>query len=365
MMGGDAFEAALRSRPSGATLSGITGMGFYLPDERIPLSDLAEQSGTPSRVAEYAGASSVRRAAADVFPVDMAVGAARSALERAQVRAADLGLVLWCGAAVPEYLMPTTAGAAQAALGADGAHGFDVAQGCAAMLTGLWAASSFLAFDPSLQHVLLLGADRWSSFTRHQVCDSVFFGDGGGAVVVSRGDHPLRLLAYQGITRGEFSDLWRLDGDGVRARVARERGAGPEGGAAGLQTEGTAGVDVDHYRVVDPERAHGEFKEIYVPVILDSIRGALRRAALGPNDIHFVSMVNANLRVLQVVLGELGIPEERSSADYLRRFGHFGAPDVFLNLFLAMEQGRVQPGDRVLLVSTGIGFHWVAAVVEC
>lgn len=364
-MAGDAFEAALRTRPSGGARSGITGMGFYLPEERLLLSDLAEQSGTPMRVAEYAGADSVRRAAADVFPLDMAVAAGREALERAQVRAEDLGLVLWCGAAVPEYLMPTTAGAALAALGAGGAHGFDVAQGCAAMLTGLWAASSFLAFDPSLQHVLLLGADRWSSFTPHQVCDSVFFGDGGGAVVVSRGEQPLRLLAYQGITRGEFSDLWRLDGGGIRARAAREQHAGTEGRVAGPRAEGPGGTGADHYRVVDPERAHGEFKEIYVPVILDSIRGALRRAALEPDDIDFVSMVNANLRVLQVVLGELGIPEERSSADYLRRFGHFGAPDVFFNLFLALEQGRVRPGDRVLLVSTGIGFHWVAAVVEC
>ncbi len=349
-MAGDAFEAALRTGPSGGALSGISGMGFYLPEERLLLSDLAERSGTPPRVAEYAGAYSVRRAAADVLPVHMAVAAAREALERAQVRAEDVGLVLWCGAAVPEYIMPTTAGAAQAALGAHSAHGFDVAQGCAAMLTGLWTASSFLAFDTSLQHVLLLGGDRWSSFTPHQVCDSVFFGDGGGAVVVSRGDQPVRLLAYQGLMRGEFSDLWRIDGGGVRARVAQEQ---------------AAGSDADHYRVVDRERAHGEFKEIYVPVIVESIRGALKRAALEPGDIDFVSMVNANLRVLQVVLGELGIPEERSSADYLRRYGHFGAPDVFFNLFLAMEEGKVQPGDRVLLVSTGIGFHWVAAVVEC
>lgn len=233
------------------------------------------------------------------------------------------------------------------------------------MLTGLWAATSFLAFDSSLQHVLLLGADRWSSFTSHQVCDSVFFGDGGGAVVVSRGDHPLRLLAYEGITRGEFSDLWRLDGGGIRARVAREHPAGAVGSATRPTNEHVAAAGDDIYRVVDPERAHGEFKEIYVPGILDSIRGALRRAALQPEDIDFVSMVNANLRVLQVVLGELGIPEERSSADYLREFGHFGAPDVFFNLFLAQDQGRVRPGNRVLLVSTGIGFHWVAAVVEC
>ena len=76
-------------------------------------------------------------------------------------------------------------------------------------------------------------------------------------------------------------------------------------------------------------------------------------------------MVNANLRVLQLALEALDIPEERSSADYLREYGHFGSQDVFFNLHQALGEGRLHPGEHALLVTTGIGFFWVSAVVRC
>jgi 3-oxoacyl-[acyl-carrier-protein] synthase-3 len=81
--------------------------------------------------------------------------------------------------------------------------------------------------------------------------------------------------------------------------------------------------------------------------------------------VAFVSTVNANLRVLQLVLEALHIPEERSSADYLREFGHFGSQDVFFNVHQALEEGRLRPGDFAVLLTTGVGFFWVSAVVRC
>ena len=328
---------------------GIAGMGFYLPERRVRVDALAAAAGVPAKVAEYAGAATVREAAEDVFPVEMALSAAHLALNEARLDASDLDAILWCGAAVPEHLMPNTAGLIQHRLGAGDAQAFDVGQGCAAMLTGLQVACSLQALDHVVRSVLVVSADKWTAFTLHHNADSVFFGEGGGAVVLRRAHPHLVPVAFHTITDGQFYGLWQI----------------PAGGVVRPSSAQTVGTGAHVYQCVDPETAHGAFQEVYVPTIVRSIRTVLGKAAIRADQVAFVSMVNANLRVLQLVLEAVGIPEERSSADYLREYGHFGGQDVFFNLHRAIAEGRLQSGEHALLVTTGIGFFWVSAVVRC
>jgi 3-oxoacyl-[acyl-carrier-protein] synthase III len=324
-------------------------MGFYLPDAKIRVDALAAAAGVPEKVVEYAGARTVREAPPEVFPVEMALRAARGALQEAELDASDLDAVLWCGAAVPEHVMPNTAGLLQHRIGAGMAQAFDVGQGCAAMLTGLHVACALLAFEHARRSVLLATGDKWTAFTLHHNADSVFFGEGGGAVVLRRGHRRLVPVAFHTIADGRFYDLWRIPAGGVVTPASSETVA--------------AGAHV--YRCMDPETAHGEFQANYVPTIVESIRSVLKKAGIRADQVAFVSMVNANLRVLQLVLEALNIPEERSSADYLREFGHFGSQDVFFNVHQALAEGRLRPGDFAVLLTTGVGFFWVSAVIRC
>jgi len=118
------------------------------------------------------------------------------------------------------------------------------------------------------------------------------------------------------------------------------------------------------YDCRDRARAHGPFKEIYVPTIVRGIQEALRKCGISAEDIAFFDMVNANLKVLEVVARSLEIPMTRTSAEYLKVYGHFGSHDVFFNLDLARQTGRLKKGDFVVLQSTGVGFTWSCAVLR-
>lgn len=323
---------------------GIAAMGFYLPPRALSVSELGAAAGAPDVIARYAGARTVREAAPGQWPTDMATLAAREALERGGLDSSEVDLLIYCGGGVPDYVMPGSATTVQHALRAYRSTAFDLGQGCSGMLLAIQVAGAWLRAESKFDTALLVSGDKWSAFTRHHLADSVFFGDGGGALILRTGCSRLRPLSLVSRTRGEFHDLWRLEAGGLRGRRTTD--------------------DDFIYKCADQERAHGEFKQLYVPSLVDVAHQALAEAGCELADIAFFSMVNANLRVLELVADGLGIPSDRTSARFLREFGHFGPQDVFLNLDEAQKEGAVVPGDLILLLTTGIGFHWVAAVMQ-
>jgi 3-oxoacyl-[acyl-carrier-protein] synthase-3 len=327
---------------------GIAAMGFYLPEKEVPLSELAEKAGIPEFVAKFAGAETVREAAADEFPGQMAIAAAKAAVGHGNIDPGEIDLIIYCGAGVPDNISPPSAGNIQQAIGADGAMAFDLVQGCGGMLTGLQVARAQIALGEGCDTVMLVTGDKWSQFTHHHSADSVFFGDGGGAVVF-RKDHPdLRPLASEIITKGEYHDLWGIPAGGLRQPASGD----------------TLKKDMHIYQCLDPERARHEFKELYIPVMVETVRIAMKKAGVTSTDVAFFSMVNANLKVQELLLEQLDIPMEQSSAAYLKRFGHFGGQDIFFNLDRAVRDRKINKGDDVILLTTGIGFTWGCTVIE-
>ncbi|RTZ99713.1 MAG: hypothetical protein DSY90_00625 [Deltaproteobacteria bacterium] len=327
---------------------GICAMGFYLPEKEVPLAELAEKAGIPDFVAQFAGAETVREAAADEFPGPMAIKAAKAAIGNGHMDPGEIDLIVYCGAGVPDSISPPSAGNIQQAIGANRAMAFDLVQGCCGMLTGLQVAKAHIALGEGGDTVMLVTGDKWSQFTRHHSADSVFFGDGGGAVVL-RKDHPdLQPVASEIITRGEYHDLWGIRAGGLRCPAASD----------------TLEKDMHIYQCLDPERARHEFKELYIPVMVETVRGAMKKAAITSTDVAFFSMVNANLKVQELLLDQLDIPMERSSAKYLKRFGHFGSQDIFFNLDLAVQDQKIHKGDHIVMLTTGIGFSWGCTVIR-
>lgn len=333
---------------SGNHLCGIAAMGFYLPEKEVPLKELAEKGGIPEFVAEYAGALTVREADNDEFPSEMAIKAAQEALKNGNIDPLDIDLVIYCGAGVPDYITPPTAGKIQDKIGATNAFGFDMAQGCCGMLTGMQVAKAHIALNEGIETVMLATGDKWSQFTDFHSADSVFFGDGGGAVIIKKGHPDLSPLCTEIITQGQYYDLWGIQAGGLRLPASEE----------------TVKNEKHTYKCQDPERARHEFKEIYIPIMLDAVHGALKKYNLTPGQIAYFDMVNANLKVQEIVLENLGLPIERSSAEYLKSFGHFGSQDIFFNLDMAVQHNKIQKGDYIVMLTTGIGFSWGSAVLQ-
>ncbi len=327
---------------------GLAGFGFYLPEKEVSVHELARRAGIPEIVADFAGARTVREAAAGELPSDMAIAAAKEALEDAGIEGGQVDLIIYCGAGLPDYVIPQTSGKIQHALGATRAFAFDLVQGCSGMLSALQTARGTIALDEGVETVLLVSADKWSAFTRCHAADSVFFGDGGGAVVLRKGHPDFQPLCFNIFTDGTYYDLWRIETGGVKHPPTAEALS------AGLH----------YYDCYDRKRAHGPFKEIYVPTIIRGVRGALEKCGLSPSDVAFFDMVNANLKILQIVTDSLGIPVERTSADTLRRYGHFGGMDIFFNLSRALDENRLKKGDIIVMQSTGVGFTWACGILR-
>jgi len=329
-------------------ICGIAGMGFYLPEKEVSVRKLAEQAGIPEVVAVNAGAETVREAGPGELPSDMAIAAAKIALRDAGISGGDLDLIIYCGAGLPDYVIPQTSGLIQNALGAAHAFAFDLVQNCSGMITALQTAKGFMALNEGIDTALLVAGDKWSRFTRFHVADSVFFGDGGGAVIVKKGAPDFTPQAFHIITDGTFYDLWRIEAGGVRHPA----------------TVDTVKAGLHFYDCMDKDRAHHEFRDIYIPVMVKTVKKALEKAGISADDVAYFDMVNANLRVTEIVLDTLKISREKSSIPYLKKFGHFGAHDIFFNLQRALEDNRLRKGGFIVLQSTGVGFTWAAAVLK-
>jgi 3-oxoacyl-[acyl-carrier-protein] synthase-3 len=323
---------------------GIAAMGFYLPEKEIPLLELAEKAGIPAFVAEFAGARTVRAAAADELPSQMAIRAAEAALQNGGIDPQEIDLIIYCGAGVPDYILPPSSGRVQDAIGAGRAMGFDLG----GMLTAMQVAKAHIALDEGCDTVMLVTGDKWSQFTYHHTADSVFFGDGGGAIILKKGHPDLQPIASEIVTKGSYYDLWSVQAGGLCHPASSE----------------TLQKNMHTYKCIDPERARHEFKEIYIPVMVETVLEAMKKAGINRDQVGYFSMVNANLKVQEVLLAQLEIPLERSSADYLERFGHFGSQDTFFNLDLAVKDGKISKGDYIVMLTTGIGFSWGCAVIR-
>ena len=327
---------------------GIAGMGFYLPEKEISVWKLAEKAGLPEVVAENAGARTVREAGDRELPSDMAITAAERALRRSGVAPSEVDLVIYCGAGLPDYIIPQTSGKIQHALGISHAFAFDLVQNCSGMITALQTAKGYMALNEGIDTVLLAAGDKWSRFTRFHAADSVFFGDGGGAVILKKGLSDFEPIGFHFTTNGAFYDLWRIEAGGVKLPATRD----------------TVKSGLHYYDCMDRDRAHHEFRDIYIPVILETVKKALAKCSIAMQEIAYFDMVNANLRVTEIVLDALKIPREKSSIPYLKQFGHFGSHDIFFNLQCALDEGRLKKGDIIVMQSTGVGFTWAAAVLR-
>lgn len=223
-----------------------------------------------------------------------------------------------------------------------------MSQGCCGMQTAMRTAKAQIALNEGCNTVMLATGDKWSQFTHHHTADSVFFGDGGGAIIIKKNHPDLQPVASETIIKGNYYDLWCIKAGGLRRPASME----------------TLQKDMHTYQCIDPERARHEFKEINIPVMAEAVLKAMEKAGINKDQVVFFAMVNANLEVQTLLLDQLGIPVERSSANYLKRFGHFGSQDTFFNIDLAVKDKKISKGDYIVMLTTGIGFSWGSAVIK-
>ena len=320
--------------------SRITGTGSFLPARRVTNQALADQlaaSGVETSdewIVERTGIRARHFAAADVVSSDLAVEAARRALEAADCDVATIDLII-VATSTPDMVFPSTACIVQRKLGVHGCAAFDVQAVCSGFVYALTVADSMIRTGAA-HKALVIGAEVFSrilDFNDRTTC--VLFGDGAGAVVLEASDTP-GLLASE------------LHADGRHAGILCTPGTLSGGQALGhplLKMDGPA-----------------VFK-LAVTVLEDVARAVLAKAGRSESDIDWLIPHQANIRIMQSTARKLKLSTEKLIVT-VDEHGNTSAASVPLALDEAVRAGKVRRGDTVLLEGVGGGFTWGAVLLD-
>ncbi len=324
------------------TLTGIQilGVGSFAPDEIVRNEDLAELGYDADWIFQRTGIRERRRAPAEMSTSDMAYEASVRCLEQSQVPATQIDLII-VATVTPDTLMPSTACHLQRRLGCD-APAFDMNAACAGFMYALVTGMQFVKTG-SCQHVLVVGADLMSRTVNPADTKTYpLFGDGAGAVLLGASNEDQGLLSYTLRADGQGADLLCMPGGGVREPLS------PETLAAGRQF------------------IHMDGRSVYkwaVRTVANSISDVLRHADMSPADMDLFVLHQANIRIIDAVVDGLGVDHEKVFIN-LDRYGNTSAASIPLVLDEAHQQGRIHPGDHLLMSGFGAGLTWGTAILK-
>jgi len=327
------------STPS-ARFSRITGTGSFLPPQRVTNAELAAQLArdgvetSDDWIVERTGIRARHFAAPDVAASDMAVQAARHALEAAGRKPEEIDLII-VATSTPDMVFPSTACIVQRKLGAFGGAAFDVQAVCSGFVYGLAVADSMIRTGLASK-ALVIGSEVFSrilDFKDRTTC--VLFGDGAGAVVLEASDQP-------GILASE------LHADGRHVEILCTPGT-----VSGGKVLGDPLLKMDGQAV---------FK-LAVGVLESAARAVLAKAGRSDADIDWLIPHQANIRIMQGTARKLKMPADKLVVT-VDEHGNTSAASIPLALDVAVRKGQVKRGDTVMLEGVGGGFTWGAVLLD-
>jgi 3-oxoacyl-[acyl-carrier-protein] synthase-3 len=315
------------------------GCGHYLPARVVENAEFAAMVETSDEwIRTRTGIERRHFAAEGELTSDLATAAARAALSDAGLTGADIDTLI-VATATPDQTFPATAVTVQNAIGMRGGFAFDVQAVCAGFVFALAQANALIQAGTS-RRVMVIGAETFSrilDFTDRTTC--VLFGDGAGALILEAveaegGPGDRGILATDLHSDGRYRDLLYVDG-------------GPSStGKAGVVR--MAGQDVFKHAVLK---------------LAETGSAALARAGLGTGDIDWLVPHQANLRIMSMTAHKLGVPMERVVVT-VQDHGNTSAASIPLALSVAHGEGRILPGDVLLMEAIGGGLAWGAAVMR-
>jgi 3-oxoacyl-[acyl-carrier-protein] synthase-3 len=319
--------------------SAVTGVGGYMPDTVVTNADLEKVVDTSDAwIVERTGIRTRRWAQEGQFTSDLAAEAARAALAAAGREAAEVDLII-VATTTPDQTFPATAAIVQAKLGAPIGMAFDIQAVCSGFVYALSVADGFVARGMA-RCALVIGAETMSRLMDWEdrgTC--VLFGDGAGAVV---------LEPQQG--EGTTADRGLL-GFALRADGSKSKLLYVDGGPSSTQTVGKLrmlGNQVFKHAVIN---------------ISEAVEAAAATAGVAIADVDWFIPHQANQRILLGVAHRLGVSEDKVIST-IAEHANTSAASIPLALARGVSDGRVKPGQLLLMEAMGGGLTWGACVLR-
>ncbi len=320
----------------------IVSTGRFLPEREVTNDELRARFDpvVPEFVTKMEESSGIRSrfwAPDDWATSDVALPAARQALERAGRKPEEVDLII-LGTDSPDYITPATSVVLQHKLGAKNAGTFDIGCACASFPTGLACAAGLLAANASLKTVLVVGV-----YLMHKLASPAdpmifFYGDGAGAAVLEAADEP-GFVASAAQADGAYHRHWGIYAGGTFEPATEEA------------------VEAGRTTVRMLERYPPEINHEGWPRLTRKLAAA---GGFAVSDLDFIIFTQVRKPSIELVMGELGLPMEKTHT-VMEKWGYTGSACIPMALDDALEQGKIHPGDLVAFVGSGVGYNQAAA----
>ncbi|UKS31110.1 ketoacyl-ACP synthase III [Paenibacillus sp. HWE-109] len=320
---------------------GVLGTGKYVPERILTNQELETMVETNDEwIVSRTGIRERRIAAEGQATSDLCYEASLIAMASAGITADQLDLII-VATITPDMSFPSTACVLQEKLGAKKAAAFDLSAACSGFVYGLANASNFIATG-TYKYALVIGADclsRITDYTDRNTC--ILFGDGAGAVVIGEVPEERGFKSFELGADGTGGPLLKIEGGGSRNPATQ------------------SSIDQRlHYIYM----AGAEVFKFAVRIMGNAADEALRKAGWEKADIDLLVPHQANMRIIQASLNRLELTDDKCMIN-LDKYGNMSAASIPVALAEAAEQGRLNEGDRIVLVGFGGGLTWGASAL--
>jgi 3-oxoacyl-[acyl-carrier-protein] synthase-3 len=330
--------------------SKIIGMGKYVPENVVTNEDLTSIMDTSHEwIVERTGIEERRhiKKGDGNTTATMGVKAAKIAIERAKIDKNDIDLILFATLS-PDYYFPGSGVIVQHQLDIPSCPAMDIRNQCSGFIYALSTADQFIKTG-MYKNILIIGSENHSGgldmSTRGRGV-SVIFGDGAGAVVVSRSDYDKGILSTHLHSEGQFAEELALIGPSTNRWV-------PE------ILEANDSEDISYYPNMNGQLVFKNAVVRFSEVIMEG----LQHNQLTPDQIDMLIPHQANLRISQFIQRKFGLSDDQVYNNIMR-YGNTTAGSIPIALTEAWEEDKIKSGDLVVLAAFGSGFTWGSALIR-
>lgn len=321
---------------------GILATGHYIPENVQSNEELCKVMSdvTPDWILSKTGIKRRFLAGPDESSSDMATNVAKVILEKSGVSVDDIGLIV-VATFSPDYMFPPVSAKIQHNLKAPNAQIVDINTNCTGFITALTIASDRLRVDSTIKYALVLGVELHTRYINPTDKETaIFFSDGSGGALLGK------VEKDKGIVNSSFST------DSSTYESVRFRG----GGSSYPYVNRTFDSNIDFIEM----NGLATWKQA-VTNLPKVIKSVCEKSFLQLHEIDFVIFHQANLKLIEYIMGKLKIPLEKTYTN-VEEIGNTGSASVGIALSEANDKGFIKPSQNVLLVGVGAGFNFGASI---
>lgn len=334
---------------------GIRATGRYLPKDFILTKDIIGKEGLTAEEVESISTHRVFTAK-DEEPTDMAIKAAKKAIDKTDISPEEIDVVVYSGV-FTDYIRWSDAARVQCEIGAKNSYAFKFEQGCSGAMVSIDYGFSRLKTDYDINNILVVSGDKFEKpiINRWKAASANYYGDGASAGILSRENVRFNILGSHSIADGRFNHLWKIPIGGVAEPATEENVLA---GEFSIDCKKTASEYLSDD--IKREQLYNTLVNNNKKVMLD----LLERLNYSIEDVDKVVLYNLGKHVLDKIIPILGIDEDKTSTYISYQHGHMGCTDILFNLDKMLEDGKFEDNDKIMLFSAGAGFTWSSTLLE-